>query len=40
MEGGGPRVQPVEPAAPRRLAASHRRTALASGAAIRKVAAK
>ena len=40
MEGGGPRVQSVEPVAPRRLAASHRRTALASGAAIRKVAAK
>ena len=40
MEGGGPRVQPVEPAGPRRLTASHRRTALASGAAVRKVAAK
>lgn len=38
--GGGARVQPVEPAGPRRLTASHRRTALASGAAIRKVAAK
>ena len=38
--GGGARVQPVEPAGPRRLAASHRRTALANGAAVRKVAAK
>jgi transcriptional regulator with XRE-family HTH domain len=38
--GGGARVPPVESAGPRRLAASHRRTALASGAAIRKVAAK
>jgi len=38
--GGGARVQPVESAGPRRLAASHRRTALASGAATRKVAAK
>ena len=38
--GGGARVQPVEAAGPRRLAASHRRMALASGAATRKVAAK